>query len=124
MGVNQVGNGKIVSIDTLRSRAAAQRRLAEAGRESAQPHGPDAESQGAHDTLQLSDQAKALLDREQMMAGLRSELKDLPDVRVDKVIEARLRLTSGYYDRPEVKEEIARAFLSDFRPPKDAPVEP
>lgn len=40
-------------------------------------------------------------------------LAKLPDVRPAKVREARRRIRMGFYDRPEVLEEIARRLLAE-----------
>ena len=48
--------------------------------------------------------------------ALREELRILPDVRPAKVREARRRIRTGFYERPEVLDEIIRRMLSgDFR---------
>jgi anti-sigma28 factor (negative regulator of flagellin synthesis) len=36
------------------------------------------------------------------------------DERADKIEQARQRIESGYYDRPDVKAEIARRIADDF----------
>jgi hypothetical protein len=40
-------------------------------------------------------------------------LAKLPDVRPAKVREARRRIRMGFYDRPEILEEIARRLLAE-----------
>ena len=42
-----------------------------------------------------------------------AEMRRLPDVRPAKVREARRRIRIGFYDRPEVLEEIVRRMLED-----------
>lgn len=37
-------------------------------------------------------------------------------VRPEKVEQARKRVESGHYDKPEVKQEIARRITDDFQP--------
>lgn len=105
MAVPRIGGGKIVSIDTLRAQAKEKR--------SAQGAEPTSSVNEEAATLELSPEARALLDREQTIARLKSDLVDLPDVRAEKVIEARIRLSTGFYDRPEVRAEVARAFLRE-----------
>lgn len=111
MSVPQVGGGKIVSIETLRRRAESARTTP------ATPHEPEAPPA----TLELSPEAQAELERDQSIARVRSELETISDVRDEKVIEARLRLSTGYYDRPEIRAQIARSFLresgADANPP-------
>lgn len=51
------------------------------------------------------------------LADLLSAYVDDPkgsEIRQDKVDQARERAKSGYYDKPEVKEEIARRMTDDF----------
>ncbi len=40
-------------------------------------------------------------------------LGELPDKRPDKIAEARRRMDSGYYDRPEVLEETAGKIIEE-----------
>ncbi len=47
------------------------------------------------------------------MELIREEFRILPDVRPAKVREARRRIRMGYYERPEVLEEIVRRILAD-----------
>jgi hypothetical protein len=56
-------------------------------------------------------------------------LGELPDVRPDRVEEAKRKLASGFYDRPDVLEETAGKIRQEFAapaqavPPKDNPQE-
>jgi hypothetical protein len=50
--------------------------------------------------------------------------EDAAAVRRDKVLEAKQRITSGYYDRPEVRREILRSFLSSMLPPPSGDTKP
>jgi hypothetical protein len=47
------------------------------------------------------------------MELIREEFRVLPDVRPAKIREARRRIRMGYYERPEVLEEIVRRILAD-----------
>ncbi len=47
------------------------------------------------------------------MELIREEFRILPDVRPAKIREARRRIRMGYYERPEVLEEIVRRILAD-----------
>ena len=40
-------------------------------------------------------------------------LETIPDVRTDEVELARQRLESGFYDKPEVRDEIASRMITD-----------
>ncbi|MDM7917439.1 MAG: hypothetical protein QUU85_19580, partial [Candidatus Eisenbacteria bacterium] len=46
-------------------------------------------------------------DEESVLEEMREAVVALPDVRKAKVALARKRIRSGFYDRPEVLEEIA-----------------
>jgi hypothetical protein len=50
--------------------------------------------------------------------------EDPAAVRRDKVLEAKQRITSGYYDRPEVRREILRSLLSSMLPPASGETKP
>ncbi|MEZ4654645.1 MAG: hypothetical protein R3E12_13945 [Candidatus Eisenbacteria bacterium] len=40
---------------------------------------------------------------------------DLPDVRIDKVIEAKMRISRGYYDSDKIRLDILEAMLGEER---------
>jgi len=46
-------------------------------------------------------------------SGTTEDIHDLEN-RPEKIEQARERIKSGYYDSPEVKEEIARRITDDF----------
>jgi len=108
MAVEGIGEGKIVPIEVLR-----QRRAPRAG--GAAPGAGPESAEGA----ERPDRAGKTLsagERRALMAELRAEMKDLPEVRRDKVIEAKLRISTGYYNREEVRREILRSLVSSFLP--------
>ena len=47
-------------------------------------------------------------------ARLIEEAKNTPDVRADRVAQARARVQEGFYDRPEVRSEMADRLLKSF----------
>lgn len=49
--------------------------------------------------------------------ALRREVERLPEVRRDRVRRARKRIRQGFYDRPEVLDEIVRRLLRGDRSP-------
>lgn len=129
MAVEGIGAGKVVPIELLRQQRA------EAAREkvTAAPQRPAASQKPA--AGEREDQARrareprarvdsgnaartrepsAPVDRAGLMAEIKSDLEELPDVRKDKVIEAKLRISTGYYDRPEVKKRILQSFLGSI----------
>jgi hypothetical protein len=52
-------------------------------------------------------------ERARLMTELREALDDLPDVRMDKVIEARQRIATGYYDKDRVRLDILTALIDE-----------
>lgn len=49
-------------------------------------------------------------------------LKELPDVRLDRIEEARRRLQEGFYDQEDVLRQTADRILQDQRPSSTAEV--
>ena len=46
--------------------------------------------------------------------GAQQQLEDVPDVRDDRVSEARQRVESGFYDQAEVRLETADRILDEM----------
>ncbi|MFQ5962939.1 MAG: flagellar biosynthesis anti-sigma factor FlgM [Candidatus Scalinduaceae bacterium] len=67
------------------------------------------------DKVEISSEVKKLL---KILSSLKSELKKIPDVREDKVKDAKARIESGYYDKKEIIEKIASSIskLAHFKP--------
>lgn len=63
--------------------------------------------------LNRTDEAGRAPSRETIERAEGAEL-DETDVRQDKVEQARKRVESGHYDKPEVRKEIARRITDDF----------
>jgi len=61
------------------------------------------------DTAELSSK----LQESRILDGARLVYDALPDVRADKVELAKKRLAEGYYDRPEVQDQIAAKLAAD-----------
>ncbi len=98
------------------------------------PHGPGEEGrrrpqvqpdrQQKADAVEISDSARSM--SQQAASG---DINDTTfadqieasydtfetDIRADKVEQARRRMESGFYDRPNVREEIARRIVDDFK---------
>lgn len=47
-------------------------------------------------------------------ARLTEAAKNAPDVRADRVAQARARVQEGFYDRPEVRSAVAGRLLQSF----------
>ena len=114
MAVERIGNGKIVPIELLRQ----QRAEAAGGKKSAQEAGRGRE------TASPASGRTTDSDRTRLMAEVKSDLDELPDVRRDKVIEAKLRISSGYYDRAEIRKQILQSVLGSILGPGPSAVEP
>jgi hypothetical protein len=120
MAVEGVGRGNIVPIEALRLQHAAREREkaalrtpgVEAGDGANPVDGDAAEAKRAAEARPRSAEERArLVDR------FKSETADLPEVRRDKVIEAKVRISTGYYNRDEVRREVLRSVLANLLPP-------
>ena len=108
MAIDGVRPDKIVSIEQLRR----QRRPASStGRREAE----------AADPKPLTPE-----DRNRLLMDLKAEWDGLPEVRDDKVIEAKLRISTGFYDQEEIRRRILRSVLDSLRraEPGSAPSDP
>jgi hypothetical protein len=128
---------KIVSIESLRARreeSAAERAVANTKAErgpgatnAADPGavatktrettGTESTGAAASSVAPASSEAISESERNEILDELRSELGDLPDVRLEKVIEARSRIARGYYDSERVRLDILGAMLEEERGP-------
>ena len=100
-GVEGVERGKIIPIEWLRALQSSKPQDAK----------PAVTGADATDKASLLEEAK-------------QELNELPDVRQEKIDEAKLRISTGYYDSPEVKKEILRSVLQNFLPVSRDPEDP
>lgn len=137
MTVDGIGRDKIVTIEMLRHLRAARAaeggaaasarpvqeptRPAKGADETAAPAGAGtrrpAAAQGGRTnrrTTSSGREAGASPERSALLEQYEQETRGLPDVRSDKVIEAKLRLSTGYYDSENVRREILRAVLADL----------
>ncbi len=125
MGVEGVGGadrGKIVSIGALRSRRAAAESAGDPGAPPAseEPRTEDARSDAAKSDRSESERP----DPKKLMAAYREFAESLPEVRADKVIDAKLRISTGYYESDEVRRGVLRSILCALLPPSARPDEP
>jgi len=130
MGVEGIGGGKIVPIEWLRALDGAKK---PGGSRDARPNDGAAPVAAASGVRSISPGESALdreasvtppaaaasddsRTREELIEEVKADLEALPDVRREKVIEARLRISRGYYDREDVRREILRSVLADLLP--------
>ncbi|MFT5366217.1 MAG: anti-sigma28 factor (negative regulator of flagellin synthesis) [Candidatus Latescibacterota bacterium] len=69
------------------------------------------ERYGTGATTQTARASEQKMDDKIELSMSMSGLDTLPDLRMDRIETARARIKSGFYDRPEVREGIAEAFL-------------
>ena len=84
--------------------------------ERAQSRRPEASDQtgseaAPSDRLELSEEAQQAQDRQDRLG---QEARNLPEVREDRVAEARARLEAGDYDSEDVRRVIAERLLQQF----------
>lgn len=144
MAVERIGRSNIVPIELLRrlhaargqGQAAASRASgADVGDGTNPVAGDAADVQRAADAAPAAEVGpQSAEERERLLDSFKSETADLPDVRRDKVIEAKIRISTGYYNRDEVRREVLRSVLANLLPtrpsasspsemPSEAPVE-
>jgi len=127
MAVENVGRGNIVPIETLRLKRVARERDEAAALRTPHAEAVDgvkpvngdmtdvqraAGAQGASEARPRSAE-----DRARLVDRFKSETADLPEVRRDKVIEAKVRISTGYYNSDEVRREVLRSVLANILPP-------
>ena len=66
------------------------------------------------DSLLESDGLKAAVSDIEVFRGARQQLDAVPDVRAEKVDDARQRVGSGFYDRAEVRLGTADKILDEM----------
>lgn len=89
MAVEKAGRPKIVSIESLRAKAKAK--------------------------AKAETEAKTTTPRAGAPGPLASPESDSAETLSEKVLEARRRLSEGFYDRPEVRLDTLRALLGEPR---------
>ena len=76
--------------------------------------GPDkSDKSGKSDSVSLSKKAKDLASSASAEAVAR-HLDSLPDVRADKVQEAKEKIASGYFNSPDFEEKLADRLMKEF----------
>lgn len=74
----------------------------------------EAENKGiisGSDGIEISEEAQEI---RKIIGEARSELHNAPDIREAKVADVTAKLSSGFYDRPEVIERLADKLISIF----------
>lgn len=86
----------------------------ESGRDEATSAALDRDSVAAAkagDTAEISDAGKHLVDLKQAVEVGKVALAALPDVREDRVSEARERLSEGFYHSAAVRDQVAEKLV-------------
>lgn len=124
MAVQGVGGGKIVSIDSLRARQKARAaQVDERAQAASASESPSDGAQVPDESVSLSPAAHRARDEQRLREEAKRLLDSLPEIRRDKVIEAKLRISTGHYGREEILAETMRRILHPERLPEDQ-VEP
>jgi flagellar biosynthesis anti-sigma factor FlgM len=66
------------------------------------------------DRSELSPGAKRLSDTKANAEIVSAQLRNQPDIRTDKVEEAREKIQNGYYDSPQFLDKLADKLIADF----------
>ena len=61
------------------------------------------------DKVEISIEAKAL---HKTLSGLKAEIGRLPDIREEKINQAKARIESGFYNRDTVTKEAAKSIMN------------
>ena len=104
-----------MSIENI-SKTSLNARVANTGRVEANQSQVKAEKgkRSVHTKLDTVDISKEARNLEQTVKNLKTVVSEIPDVRDAKVEEVRAKLKDGFYDRPEVAEEVANKVIDAF----------
>ena len=104
-----------MSIENI-SKTSLNAKIANAGRVEANQSQIKAEKgkRTAHAKLDTVDISKEARNLEQTVENLKTVVREIPGVRDAKVEEVRAKLKDGFYDRPEVIEEVANKVIDAF----------
>lgn len=67
-----------------------------------------------NDKVEISSEARKLQDTQGLQAAASRLIKETPDVREDKIAEARQRILDGFYDQSNISSAIADKLLKEF----------
>jgi len=71
------------------------------------------EKAGKSDSVSLSKKAKDLASSS-TNASVTARVQSLPDVRPDKVQEAKEKIASGYFNSPDFEDKLADRLMKEF----------
>ncbi|MDN3513472.1 MAG: flagellar biosynthesis anti-sigma factor FlgM [Candidatus Brocadia sp.] len=63
------------------------------------------------DSVDISKEAR---DLEQTISTMKARIREMPDVMAAKMEEIKVKLKDGFYDRPEVIEQVAKKVIDAF----------
>ncbi len=66
------------------------------------------------DKTELSVKGKRLNETKAQIEVIASKLESEPDIRLEKIAEAREKIKSGYYDSPEFVDKLASKLMEDL----------
>ena len=69
---------------------------------------------GAADKVQISQKARSLQNTQAIRKAALSALKTTPDLRDDKLKEVRQKIESGFYNQPQVINNIADRIIDNI----------
>ena len=104
-----------MSIENI-SKAALNARVANTGRVEANQTQVKTEKdkRSVHAKLDTVDISKEARNLEQTVVDMKTVISEMPDVRDAKMEEVKTKLKDGFYDRPEVIEEVAKKIADAF----------
>lgn len=115
MAMNRIGRPPIAQPNVLeRFRNSGGKREVESGHDN-QPATPGNLAGYVGDRVEISDRARKLADMKQALVAGRRALAEVPDVRQDRIAQARTRLHTGYYHSEDVRKETAARLGSVLR---------
>ncbi|MFC1726221.1 flagellar biosynthesis anti-sigma factor FlgM [candidate division KSB1 bacterium] len=66
------------------------------------------------DQVQISPKARSLQSSQAVRKAALSALKTTPDVRDDKLKEVRQKIESGFYNQPQVMNDVANRIIDNI----------
>ncbi len=107
MAMNRIGRPPLIQPNVLeRFQKSGDKREVDSGHGGKQTPQTAAGGQ-VGDRVEISDRARQLDDLRRSLVAGQSALDRVPDVRKDKIAQARARLQTGYYSAEEVRQEVA-----------------
>ena len=107
MAMNRIGKPQLVQPKVLEQFKKSGGPRESASERSGKKASLTAHSEKVADRVEISANARKLNDMRQAMVAGRRALDQLPDVRQERIAQAKARLQSGFYDSAEVRQEVA-----------------